>query len=95
MCNYPRLYCTNGENVPDLLNGQQRLNRVRADSVTMVITVAFLVLAPPLFFYIEPPEVRTEQLEELFHCYYRNLVSFRFNSRFDRLCLLLLSENSK
>lgn len=54
MCNYPRLYCTNGENVPDLLNGQQRLNPVRADSVTMVITVAFLVLAP-LFFYISNP----------------------------------------
>lgn len=55
MCNYPRLYCTNGENVPDLLNGQQRLNRVRADSVTMVITVAFLVLAPPpLFLYRTP-----------------------------------------
>lgn len=96
MCNYPRLYCTNGENVPDLLNGQQRLNPVRADSVTMVITVAFLVLAPFFFYiYIEPPEVRIEQWEELFHCYYRDLVSFRFNSRFDRFCLLLLSENSK
>lgn len=55
MCNYPRLYCTNGENVPDLLNGQQRLNRVRADSVTMVITVAFLVLAPPPFFLYRTP----------------------------------------
>lgn len=54
MCNYPRLYCTNGENVPDLLNGQQRLNPVRADSVTMVITVAFLVLAPFFFIYRTP-----------------------------------------
>lgn len=56
MCNYPRLYCTNGENVPDLLNGQQRLNPVRADSVTMVITVAFLVLAPFFFYISNPPK---------------------------------------
>lgn len=66
--------------MPDLLNGQQRLKRERADSVTMVITVAF---HGGFFFLYRTPRSEgegAEQRKELSYCWFYVEISRCFDT---------------